>query len=162
MYLGLQLQQAKHFADALAWFRSVYDYTLHEQTPDPNSGDLRKIYWFLVKEETALAEGYVRTQQWIADPHNPHAVAGLRQNAYTRFTLLSIIRCLIEYADSEFASDTPESVPRARELYLDALQLLDQPELAVPLDCADMVATMDFNFVPRVTGRGPRRSCKRP
>lgn len=148
MYLGLQLQQAKHFADALAWFRSVYDYTLHEQTPDPNSGDLRKIYWFLVKEETALAEGYVRTQQWIADPYNPHAVAGLRQNAYTRFTLLSIIRCLIEYADSEFASDTPESVPRARELYLDALQLLDQPELAVPLDCADMVATMDFSFVP--------------
>lgn len=148
MYLGLQLQQAGFYQEALDWYRSIYDFTIHEQTPDPTYGDMRKLYLGLVTEEMEPDDNYTRTQQWISDPYNPHAIAGMRRNAYTRFTLLTIIRCLIEYADSEFASDTPESVPRARELYLDALQLLDQAELAVPGDCSALVAQMDFTFVP--------------
>lgn len=51
-------------------------------------------------------------------------------------------------ADSEFASDTSESVPRARSLYLDALQLLGNDDLAPPAECQALVASMDFSFIP--------------
>src|SRR5262249_4536493 len=49
---------------------------------------------------------------------------------YTRFTLLTIVRCLLDYADSEFGRDTGESVARARALYDTARDLLDSDELA--------------------------------
>ena len=78
---------------ALDWFRSIYDY----ERP-LNS---RKIYYGLEMEET-LEEGFQRLPDWLLDPINPHAIAGTRPNTYTRFTLLSIIRCLLDYADQEF------------------------------------------------------------
>ena len=148
LLLGSGLQQSGYYMEALYWYRSIYDFSKRDVAIDPILGDMRKLFYGLVAEETEPEDNYTRTQQWIADPYNPHAIAGMRRNAYTRFTLLTIIRCLIEYADSEFASDTPESVPLARELYLDALQLLDQAELAVPGDCSALVAQMDFSFVP--------------
>lgn len=148
LLLGSSLQQSGYYLEALSWYRSIYDFSKRDVVIDPIFGDMRKLFYGLVAEETEPEDNYTRTQQWIADPYNPHAIAGMRRNAYTRFTLLTIIRCLIEYADSEFASDTSESVPRARELYLDALQLLDQVELAVPGDCSALVAQMDFTFVP--------------
>ena len=42
---------------------------------------------------------------------NPHLIAATRQNSYTRFTLLAIIHCLLDYADAEFTQDTAESNP---------------------------------------------------
>src|SRR5262249_20589213 len=93
-------------------------------------------------------DDYVRSQSWFADPFNPHAIAGLRPNAYTRFTELAIARCLLDYADSEFAADTAESVPRARSLYIDALQLLGSDELQLPTSCESEIAEMDFSFAP--------------
>ncbi|MGL5861790.1 MAG: hypothetical protein ACRCY9_11115, partial [Phycicoccus sp.] len=41
----------------------------------------------------------------------------------------SIVRCLLDFADAEFVQDTNESLPRARSLYLEALDLLAIPEL---------------------------------
>ena len=63
------------------------------------------------------------------DPLNPHGIADTRKNAYTRYTILAIIQCLIDYADSEFTRDTVESIPRARRLYEKAEELLNSPEL---------------------------------
>lgn len=148
VHIASQLQQAGYYREALDWYRTVYDHSIHEAALEPNYGDLRKIYYGLVVEETEPSDGYQRTQRWIEDPFNPHAVAALRQNSYTRFTLQTIVGCLLDYADSEFASDTAESIPQARALYLEALQWADAPELAPPLSCPAVVAQIDFSFVP--------------
>ena len=121
LYLALRLQDAGEYTAALDWFRTVYDYTV-----PPGE---RKVYDGLVREES-LTELYQRPDDWLLDPLNPHAIARTRRNAYLRFTLLSIIKCLLDYADAEFTQDTSESVPRARELYMTALQLLWQPAAA--------------------------------
>lgn len=120
VYLALQLQSSGQYIAALDWFRTVYDYKA------PLSD--RKIYYGLKLEEQ-YDESTDRASDWLLDPLNPHEIAATRQNTYTRFTLLSIIRCLLDYADAEYTRDTAESVPRARTLYTTALELLDSNEL---------------------------------
>ena len=136
VHLALQLQSRGQYVAALDWFRSLYDY----------SGPVkqRKIYYGLEAEE-ALAASYERAEDWLLDPLNPHAIAETRRNTYTRFTLLSLVRCLLEFADAEFTRDTAESVPRARLLYLTALELLDTPELKQTLGlCADIIGSLEI------------------
>lgn len=134
MHLALQLQQAGHYTAALDWFRTVYDYSLPP--------DQRKIYYGLEAEES-FKTGFERVNDWLLDPLNPHAIASTRANSYTRFTLLFIIRCLLDYADEEFTRDTPESVPRARTLYLTALDLLGSRELKQnPNKCAELIGSV--------------------
>ncbi|HST21597.1 MAG TPA: neuraminidase-like domain-containing protein [Blastocatellia bacterium] len=130
MQLALQLQQSGHYTAALDWFRTVYDYSL-----PPNQ---RKIYYGL-KAEESLGNTFGRAKDWLLDPMNPHAIAATRANSYTRFTLLSIIRCLLDYADNEFTRDTAESVPRARTLYLTALGLLEAKELKQEKNACDKI-----------------------
>ncbi len=75
-----------------------------------------------------------RTIEWLLNSLNPHHVALTRANAYTRFTLLTLARCFLDYADAEFARETEESLPRARALYMTVIDLLGsaalQPEEA--------------------------------
>ncbi|MCE7985214.1 MAG: hypothetical protein DYG89_28920 [Caldilinea sp. CFX5] len=125
----MQLQKAQEYIAALSWFRAVYDYIT-----------LQKIYYGLVAEETG-ATGYARQQDWLLDPLDIHAIAATRQNAYTRFTFLAIIRCLLNYADAEFTRDTVESLPRARMLYETALELLQLPELKQDTDIIGYLET---------------------
>ncbi|MBN1596038.1 hypothetical protein JW933_08950 [candidate division FCPU426 bacterium] len=133
--LSLQLQQAREYILALEWFRTMYDY----QRPLP----LRKIYFGLQYEET-LEQNYFRPQDWLLDPLNPHAIAGLRQNTYTRFTLLMLIRCLIDYGDSLYTYDTLESLEQARTLYVTALGLLDLEMLNQHAPgCEDIIGYLD-------------------
>src|SRR5207247_10610997 len=81
------------------------------------------------------------------DPLNPHAIASTRANTYTRFTLLSLVRCFLDFADSEFTRDTAESVPRARILYVTALKLLDADELKQHLGrCDDLICELDIGI----------------
>src|SRR5262249_36483420 len=71
-------------------------------------------------------------------------IAESRQNTYTRFTLLSLVRCLLEYADAEFTRDSAESLPRARTLYMTALELLESIELRQQENACDaLIATLD-------------------
>ncbi|PLS80228.1 MAG: hypothetical protein CYG59_09110 [Chloroflexi bacterium] len=123
IHLALQLQQRGYYTEALDWFRAVYDYSM-PRVP----GEQRKIYYGLTLEESA-ASGYQRLHDWLQDPLNPHAIAATRSTSYTRFTLLALVRCFLDYADAEFTHDTGESLTRARTLYLTALELLEQPEL---------------------------------
>lgn len=151
MHLASQLQQGRYYQEALDWYRLVYDYTLHGvsgSSPDP-----RKIYTALSDEEDAYSiYGSERSAEWLADPFNPHAIASQRASTYTRFTMQVLVGCLLDYADSEFAADTAETLPRARTLYLAALRLLDDPTLQSPTECADVVAEIDFSFVPGYWG----------
>lgn len=120
MLLARQLQQVRQFLAALDWYQTVYAYNLKVSD--------RKIYRGLVLEESITTQ-YQRTLDWLLEGLNPHDVVVVRANAYTRFTLLSLVRCFLEYANSEFARDTTESIPRARALYVTALDLLDLPEM---------------------------------
>lgn len=134
MAIALQLQKAGQYTAALDWYRTVYDYTRPE-------GD-RKIYYGLVLEEKH-GDGYERPDNWLLDPLNPHTTAETRRNTYTKFTLSSIIRCLLSYADTEFTRDTFESLPRARILYETALELLKLPVLNQHLNnCEEIIGTL--------------------
>lgn len=140
MHIGLQLQQAGFHQAALDWYRTIYDWTAPV--------DSRKIFFGLYLEQNTYLS-YERTVSWLEDPMNPYAVAKTRPRAFSRFTLLTIIRCLLEYADADFAADTAESLPRARTLYLLALQLLQTEELTPgSSECEALIGSIDFNLVP--------------
>jgi len=119
MYLALQLQRRGQYVAALDWLRTVYDYTVKV---------FPKIYYPLVQEQN-LDFLFARSEDWLLDPLNPHVIAATRQSTYTRFTLLALVRCFLEYADAEFSRDTAESVALARTLYTTALNLLNTDEL---------------------------------
>jgi hypothetical protein len=140
--LALRLQTAGAFGPALDWFAAVYDYARATN---------RKIADKLVREEGPLAPSLERAATWLTDPLNPHTIAATRPNAYSRFTILAIVRCLLAWADAEFTRDTTESVARARELYLAALDLLRAPELAQRLpDCSDLVGRISLGGEPEL------------
>lgn len=133
-----KLKQRRQFTAALDWFRTVYDYSVPIEQ--------RKIYYGLKQEET-LSSPLQRNEDWLLDPLNPHAIATSRKGTYTRFTLLSLIQCFLEFADAEFTRDTAESLPRARTLYSTALELLDLPELKQNIDtCNDITISIDIDL----------------
>jgi hypothetical protein len=118
--LALQLQKAGHFLAALDWYQTVYAFNL----PPPN----RKIYRGL-ELEGGITSAYVRVPEWLTQELNPHIFARQRKSAYTRFTVLSIARCFLDFADTEFSQNTAESVGRARTLYETAEDLLNLPDV---------------------------------
>lgn len=118
--LALQLQRAGHYLAALDWYQTVYAFNL----PPLN----RKIYHGLELENEITSE-YDFVPEWLTEELNPHIFARKRKNAYTRFTVLSIARCFLDFADAEFSQSTAESVGRARTLYETAEDLLNLPEL---------------------------------
>ena len=121
LQLALQLQQAGQYLTALDWFQTVYAYDL--------PAGQRKIYDAL-KLDPATPSTVNRTVEWLLQSSlNPHRIASTRKDAYTRFTLLSLARCFVEFADAEFTRATDESIPRARTLYANALDLLSAPEM---------------------------------
>jgi Tc toxin complex TcA C-terminal TcB-binding domain/Putative peptidoglycan binding domain len=129
--LGLRLARDGAYTASLDWLASVYDYVRPAGT--------RKVAGNLLLEERQATQ-LARAPEWLRDPLNPHAIAAVRQNAYTRYTILTIVRVLLAYADSEFTRETSESVPRARALYLEALELLTAPELTQRLPgCSDLI-----------------------
>jgi hypothetical protein len=129
MSLALRLQEERQYLAALDWFQTVYAFNL----PPAN----RKIYRGLTLEE-AITTAYARDPQWLMTQLNPHILArtsttasGIvgRKNVYTRFTVMSIVRCLLAYADLEFSRNVAESVVRARTLYETAADLLTLPDV---------------------------------
>lgn len=121
VHLALQLQRGRNFVAALDWFRTVYDYDHHPESE-------RNVYYGLNLDPDP-DDRLEREEDWLLDPLNPHAIAASRPATYLRFTVMSIVRCLLEFADAEFTRDTAESLPRARALYLTALDLLRLREL---------------------------------
>jgi len=132
--VALHLSEAGEYEAALAWFRQIYDYTRPPAA--------RRVAQKLVVNGAASPD-FVRVAGWLQDPLDPHAIAETRRDAYTRFTLLALVNCLLAFADSEYTRGTTESVPRAIRLYLQALALLDVPELTdgTP-SCDDLIGTL--------------------
>ncbi|MGA9772842.1 MAG: neuraminidase-like domain-containing protein [Blastocatellia bacterium] len=131
--LALQLQKSGQYLAALDWFRLVYAYDL--------PASQRKIYYALELERDPTPNDpkllYQRNVYWLKDSLNPHDIVvrsytnpnTARYDAYTRFVVISLVRCLLDFADTEFTHDTNESLPRARSLYMQALELLNTPEV---------------------------------
>ena len=125
MALALRLQNEREYLVALDWYQTVYAFDLPLAE--------RKRYPGLRMEES-LTSSYSRTTKWLVEDLNPHIVARTstenqvlvgRKNVYTRFTVMSIVRCFQAYADLEFSRNVAESVARARGLYETAIDLLD-------------------------------------
>lgn len=121
MLLAQQLERSGEYLAALDWYKAVYAYT--------QPGD-RKVYKGLVLEQDDPND-LVRTPDWLLDDFNPHKVAQTRGNIYTRYTIRSLVQCLLAFADDQFTRETDESIPQARALYLEALDLLNLPEMKV-------------------------------
>ncbi|MEU9917799.1 neuraminidase-like domain-containing protein [Streptomyces sp. NPDC051001] len=141
--IALALQDSQDYLHALDWFRLVYDYT--------QPLDRRKVDYGLVLDEHGVAEraeadpkDYARVLlNWVSDPLDPHAIAAIRPHTYTRATLQLIIRCLLDYADSEFTRDTSESVQRSLIAYGTSRELQTLPVLDQRLHgCSDVIAEL--------------------
>lgn len=138
VHLGLELQRSSYHESALAWFSTVYDYVAPLAE--------RKIYHVLTLEETR-DNSYKRLLTWLKDPMNPHNIAIMRRLAYTRFMIITIARCLLDFADASFTEDTSESIPRAHVLYETALKLLDTPDAVLRQDgCDALIAQINFDL----------------
>ena len=131
--IALQLAANGYHQEALDWFRTIYD------TSRPLAA--RKIYYGLVQEAQGTVPG-PRAGDWYSDPLNPHAIAAMRPFTYTRYIILAIAQCELSYADAQFTIDNSETVPRARELYEDAIALLGM--LVPPDPCPADAATHQF------------------
>lgn len=124
MFLALSLLKKGQFRAALDWFQTVYAYELPPAE--------RKIYFGLEAEE-ALPTEFRRTFSWLLEGLDVFDIANDRANALTRFTLISIVRCYLAYADAEFTRESNASIPFARRLYITSLDLLDLLNVPPPV-----------------------------
>jgi hypothetical protein len=118
MLLAQRLQSAGDFAAALDWYWLLHPYDVDHPVSiyDP------------INHETVFGPDLTFPSNWT-QLLNPFALVAHRPAPYTRATLLTIIRCHVEYADAEFTRETDESVANARGLYLTALRLVAHPSL---------------------------------
>ena len=132
LQIALELQQRGRYVEAMDWFRNLYDYTRKGR---------RVTYAGLDNTFHVAGTADLTTlgTDWLTDPLNLHALARVRPNADLRFVLMSLIRCLLAYGDTEFARDTAESLPRARRLYELARDLLDAAPLNQHAPCEEIV-----------------------
>lgn len=112
MMVGRMLQNLNEFEEALKWYELVYDKKLS----DP------KLAYELVLDESRT--GNFRDDDWLEDPLNPHVVASTRSDSYTEYTLQAIANLFLSYANHEFTQDDVESIARAKQLYLEAEDLI--------------------------------------
>lgn len=118
--IALQLHRWGAHAAALDWFRLVYD--------DGAAGARRAVYAGLRAERNEPRQRS-RLDDWLRDL-NPHSLATSQGgNPYTRFTVMALARCLLDFGDAEFTWDTTESRSRARLLYLAARELVSDADL---------------------------------
>lgn len=122
--LALQLQRSGQYLVALDWIETFY--TDHLAVGE------RKIYYGLVLEEKITTQYQRNPDNWLRVGLNPHEIVNVRASAYTRFTLITLARCYLDFADAEFTRDDGEAVARARTLYGTALALLGLPEMQPP------------------------------
>ncbi|HEY5114362.1 MAG TPA: Ig-like domain-containing protein, partial [Nakamurella sp.] len=119
--LALQLQRSGQYLVALDWIETFYT--------DHLAAGERKIYHGLVLEEKITTQYQRNPDNWLRVGLNPHEIVGVRASAYTRFTLITLARCYLDFADAEFTRDDGDAVARARSLYGTALALLGLPEM---------------------------------
>jgi hypothetical protein len=126
MLLAQRSHADGHYQAALDWLWSIFPYTDSYTDSGPVS-----IYKVINDEATTAATRPDLTlTDWTEfDPFTliTKPTTKPRPYPYLRATLLAIISCLLDYADSEFATETSESIAHARNLYRTAAGLLAHP-----------------------------------
>ncbi|MDH6222812.1 hypothetical protein M2283_010164 [Streptomyces pseudovenezuelae] len=129
--LAQRLQAAGDYQAALDWYRLVYSYDIYDATKPVS-------IYSRINTETVFRPALSFPPGWTT-ALNPFALVAGRPAPYTRYTLLSVIRCHLDYADAQFGRETDESVAHARTLYVTARRLLGtaalQPQL--PLNAGE-------------------------
>ena len=142
LLMALHLQRQGRYRAALDWFYTLFD--------GPSSSGMHLMCNWLDPADSppeSDADPYTRPGDWLLDPFNPHSVAKFRHGAYRRFTLICLIRCLLEYADAEFTMDNIESIARARRYYIKALDLLVLPEIKQRAECEGVLGELSIDVV---------------
>jgi Tc toxin complex TcA C-terminal TcB-binding domain/Concanavalin A-like lectin/glucanases superfamily len=128
--IGVMLERARKYAQALDWYNKVYDTRLQPSA--------RAKVGVLIDERGKNQAPRIQYDDRWTLQSDPHTNARRRTedeqqtrfgNPYTRFILARITTCLVGFADVEFARGTDESRARALDLYLEAKQILGFDEL---------------------------------
>ncbi|MFI9106143.1 neuraminidase-like domain-containing protein [Streptomyces fildesensis] len=154
LLLAQRLQTAGDYRAALDWYWLVYPY----------DADQPKSIYGRITSETSVPPNLKFPPRWT-ELLDPFGLVDNRPTPYTRATLLAVIRCHIDFADSEFSRETDESVAHARTLYLAARRLLavqalrpltptnpGEPMLAIP-DLESLSARVDVQLAKLRQGR---------
>ena len=132
LLISHRLRESGHYRHALDWLATVYDYSLEVER--------RRIYPILRDDLTYTRS--VGREDWIRDPLDPHAIAGMRPKAYLKYVVFECVQSLIEWAKNEFRMESRESRARAHSLFKTAQQVLEEEEL-LPLTYSECSLT-DF------------------
>ncbi len=76
--------------------------------------------------EDRLKEESPQMRIYNNHPFDAHAIAGIHLGAYEKYTVISYVKTVMEWADSLFMEDTWESVSFAKMLYVLAEELLGE------------------------------------
>ncbi|WP_458190373.1 Tc toxin subunit A-related protein [Haladaptatus sp. NG-WS-4] len=136
LYAGLQLKKSGQYQEALDWLQTVYDYASKKPI---------EICPFLQQDSGTDKENTIQTPTyWLDDPLDVHGLARERPGSYIRYTVFEVVRCLLDFADSEFTKDNVESVSKARQLYETALDILERENLVEPIGpCSELKITVE-------------------
>lgn len=131
MLVGERLHAAGQYQAALDWFWVAFPYNVTSPVSSYNLINTE----LATPTANAVPANLTFGPSWTADLNPFHLVQGgstaypYRPYTWMRNTLLAIIGCLADYADSEFSMATDESLGHARNLYSAAAGLLAHPSL---------------------------------
>jgi peptidoglycan hydrolase-like protein with peptidoglycan-binding domain len=123
MLIAQRLHADGHYQAALDWLWMLFPYT------DNKTDNKTASAYDVINNELAVDAAHpdLTLTGWTA--FDPFTLINGRPYPHLRATLLAIISCLLDYADSEFATETDESIGHARNLYRTAAALLGHPKL---------------------------------
>jgi Tc toxin complex TcA C-terminal TcB-binding domain len=125
IFIAQRLHAGGQYLAALDWLWTLYPY---------NDSTVVSISHLInLERQTAQAVPDLTPPDWTTTSLNPFAIINTaampRPAPFTRYTLLTLVRVHLDYADAEFAAGTTESVAHARALYLTAQRLVANPLL---------------------------------
>ncbi len=119
--IAQSLNNAQKFEEAKEWYEYVFDPTAIK--------NLWKFMPFSGLMTKRIPDFDAQIKVFRDDPFDPHAIARLRNQAYSRSIVMSYIDNLLDWGDMLFRQYTRESINEARMLYVLAYDLLgEQPE----------------------------------
>ncbi len=110
-YISNKLIKLNEFEESKKYLSAIYDFEVN----DP-------IYYMLLDQLGDL----IINDNWKDQPLNPHDIAASRSGTLKRSFYLQLVNYFLTYANHEFTQDTIESIAKAKQLYLEALELIQE------------------------------------
>lgn len=140
LYIATRLSKNGKYADAMQWFKYIFDPSSTEATDPTNpEGRFWKVLPFKQKISFSLEQYFMGLQPnlvdddisaWRANPFDPFLVARDRPVAFMKNVVMKYIDNLVAWGDDLFRTDTLENINLATELYVIAAHILGpRPEI---------------------------------